>query len=101
MNLDSQGGVSIIEVAADSSQPQITAIDELLGSIHLKHLAHVPHLSLALLTWKINRGTGLFIQYTIIQQLGRKMKMVKRAYLSRTCWIFETTLIQNGVGWLK
>lgn len=50
MYLSCQRCVCIIEVSANASQPNVTTIGEILRGVHLKHLAHVYHFGLALLT---------------------------------------------------
>lgn len=57
--LSCQGRVGIVEVSADASQPNVTTIGEVLCGIHLKHLTHVHHLCLTLLTRKVNGSTRL------------------------------------------
>ena len=57
--LDCQRGVGIIDVTTDSRQPEIATVAELLGGVHLEHLAHVAHLRLALLTLQVHGCTGL------------------------------------------
>ena len=59
MYLSCEGSVCIIEVSADSSQPNVTTVGEVLCGVHLKHLAHVHHFSLALLTRQVHRGARL------------------------------------------
>ncbi len=51
---DSEGGIGIIDIATDASEPEVTAIDKLLGRVHLEHLAHVAHLGLALLVGEVH-----------------------------------------------
>lgn len=54
-----QGAVSLVEVAADARQPDVTAVSELPGTVHLEHLAHVLQLGPALDTGQLHRVTRL------------------------------------------
>lgn len=53
-HLHCQRSISIIDVATDACQPQVTAIAELSGGVHLEHLAHVHHLGLPLFTRQVH-----------------------------------------------